>query len=159
MMRLLISVFSSSSDCSSSSLSAALVLDFPSSTFLFFTHTRVSPFVVFRMLEVLLLISPFFGIAHDPLNTLLPRFDLKENYIRVVVLLIHVHLCSSSLSSLGGAFFTAAAFALTLGFAEDGVAATGIFADEKVVATDFVGFFTGSRSPPLMPLGHWRLRY
>ena len=36
---------------------------------------------------------PLLGIAHDPLNELLPLFDLlNENYIRVVVLLIHVHL-------------------------------------------------------------------
>ena len=56
-MRLSISVFLSSSGCCSSSLSAALILDFPSSTF-FFTRARASPFVVFRMLEVLPFMSP-----------------------------------------------------------------------------------------------------
>ena len=134
-MRLSISVFLSSSSCCSSSLSAALILDFPSFTFFFFTRARASCFVVFRMLEVLLLISPSLPSRVTRLTsfylglTSLTRTTSESSFSSSMSI-----FCSSSLSSLGRAFFAATALSLALGFAEDGVTVRGIFVNEKVVA-------------------------
>ena len=131
----------------------ALSGDFPSSTF-FFTRARASPFVVFRMLEVLSLISPSLPSRVTRLTSFFlyltssTRTTSESSFSSSMSI-----FCSSSLSSLERDSF-AAAFPLALGFVKGGVAATGIFVDEKLVARDFVSFFSGSQPPPLMPLGH-----